>query len=174
MYKISTLLFAIVIAAAAVAQTGTKIVSYAGDKLSMNMPAGMDTMSTDNIWTKYHKTPDGKTKYFANTDVSFSMVLNEVANKVTEADMVKHKDDLTAALQTKYELSENQVLTVNGHKIVVVAFSSDAPNSKIFNRRFFAVAGGKLVSASFNTTDEDLEIRKAVIEACIRSVLIKP
>jgi len=43
----------------------------------------------------------------------------------------------------------------------------------VFNRRFFAVAGGKLILVTFNSFGDELEKRKLQIERSINSVIIK-
>jgi hypothetical protein len=47
------------------------------------------------------------------------------------------------------------------------------PGNKIFNRRIYFVAGKKLFSVAYNTTETDLQKRKVEIESSIRSVKIK-
>ncbi|MFN8253288.1 MAG: hypothetical protein U0V75_15580 [Ferruginibacter sp.] len=174
MKKICSLFLACLFINAAQAQGNTKTVLFENGKLSINIPADQDTMSSANIQAKYHRNPDGKTKYFSNSDFTFSIVLNELMpNKVTEAGMMQHKDDLVQQIQSKFELTENDVITVNGHKLIVVSFTSEVPSGKIFNRRFMAVADNKLVMVSYNTTEDDLENRKAQIESSIRSVQVK-
>lgn len=174
MKNICTLLL-LLVSLSAVAQKDTRTVAFASGKLTMAIPSSLDTMSKENIWIKYHKTPDAVNRFYSSSDLSFSAVFTELmpGKKVTEAAMIQHKEDLVTELQTKFELTENEVLTVNGHKIIVVAFGSDTPSGKIFNRRIMAVADNKLVMVAFNTTDEDLKNRKAQIETAIQSLQIK-
>jgi hypothetical protein len=155
------------------AQTDTKTVSFTGNRFTMVIPADADSMTAAGIRLKYHKEPDAKTDYYASKNLSFSVVLNIVSENVKEDDMVKHKEALLAPVVAKYKLVENEVRKVNNHRLIVIAFYSDVPDGKILNKRFFAVANGKLLMVSFNATEAELPKRKPQIEQSINSVLIK-
>jgi len=155
------------------AQTDTKHISFSGNHFAMTIPADADSMTAAAIQVKYHKTPDGKTNYYASADMSFSVVLNIVTENIKEEDMVKHKTELLAQVTAKYKLEENEVRKVNNHSLIVIAFYSDVPDGRVLNKRFFAVANGKLIMVSFNATEAELEKRKPQIEQSINSVLIK-
>ncbi len=87
--------------------------------------------------------------------------MSPVTDGVKEAELVKHMDDLTGQFAAKgYKLDENEVKKVNGHSLNVLSFYSDVAGGKIFNRRFIAVAGSKLILITFNTTSDDLEKRQ--------------
>jgi hypothetical protein len=173
MCKIISIIILICLGFSVSAQTDTKSISFLGKSFTMFIPADTDSMTAEAIQVKYHKTPDGKTSYYASTDMSFSVVLNIVTENVKEDDMVKHKEELLAPVAAKYKLVENEVRKVNNHSLIVIAFYSDVPNGKIFNKRFFAVVSGKLIMVSFNATDVELAKRKPQIEKSINSVLIK-
>lgn len=157
-------------------QTGTKLITIFDNKLSISIPSDVDTMSAENVKLKYHKTADGKTYYYSNKDLDFSMVISLVRDEgsLKEDDMVKHKDELIRPVVAKgYKLEEGVVKKVNGHSFIVVSFYSDVPGGKVFNRRFYAIVGGKLVLVSFNAYGEDSEKRKLQIEQSINSVVIQ-
>jgi hypothetical protein len=155
------------------AQKDSKLIHAFNNKFTMSIPPDVDTMSAEQMQLKYHKTPDGKTYFYSDAGVSFSIVISPVADGVTEDDMVKHKNDLTGQLAAKYTLEENVVKKVNNHNIIVMSFYSDVPDGKIFNRRFFAVVNGKLIMAAFNSSiAAEIEKRKQQIEESINSVTI--
>jgi hypothetical protein len=155
-------------------QKSSKLIHDFDNKFTMLIPSDVDTMSAGQIKEKYHKTKDGKTSFYANADMSFSIVLNVLANNIKEEDMVKRKDRLTNELEANgYVLDQNELQKVNNHRLIVVSFYSDVPDGKILNKRFFAVVNNKLVMISFNSTEAELAIRKLQIEESIKSVIIK-
>ncbi len=172
MYRITLLLLLAANYFTAAAQKDLKAVSFAAHKFSISIPAVMDTMPADKIMLKYNKKPDAKSQYYANADYSFSIVMDEIAADITEDMLEPLKPQLLQQLG-KQKLTENRSLNINGHKLIAVAFSSEVPGNKIFNRRIFFVAGKKLFSIAYNTTEADLAKRKAVIESSIRSLQIK-
>jgi hypothetical protein len=99
-------------------------------------------------------------------------VVSEIANDITEPVMLQIKDQLLQQLG-KQNFTENKVLTINGHKLIVVSYTTVVPGNKIFNRHVFVAAGNKLFAIAFNTTEAELVKRKAQIEKSIRSVKIK-
>lgn len=154
------------------AQKSTREINFAGGHMLFHIPAEMDTMPADKIMVKYQKKPDAKTAYYGNGDYSFSLVVSEIANDITEPVMLQIKGQLLQQLG-KQNFTENNVLTINGHKIIAAAYTTVVPGTKIFNRHFFAAAGNKLYAIAFNTTEADLAKRKALIEKSIRSLKIK-
>lgn len=172
MRQIITLLLCTVVVFTVAAQKEVKTISFAGNKLFINLPAGMDTMPVEKIMIKYQKKPDEKTAYYGNADYSFSLVVTEIANDITEAMLEPLKPQLLAQLG-KQEFTENRMLVINGHTIMAAAYTSVVPGNKIFNRHFFVVAGGRLFTLAFNSTETDLAARKAQIEKSIRSLKIK-
>ena len=158
----------------AFAQTGTKRITAFGDKFSISVPADVDTMSAEYMKYKYHKTPDGKSYFFCDKNAEFSIVIAPMQDGTKEEDLIKHKEEFFNSFTAKgYKLEESDVKKINGHSVVVVSFYSDVPGGKIFNRRFFAVAGNKLVQVTYNSFGDDMEKRKLQIEQSINSVIIK-
>jgi len=156
------------------AQADTKLVTAFGGKLSMAIPADVDTMSTEYMQYKYHKTPDGKSFFYSDKNAEFSMVISPMQEGVKEEDMVKHKEEFFNSFVSKgYKLEENTIKNVSGHNLVVVSFYSDVPGGKVYNKRFFAVVGNKLILVTYNSYGEELEKRKLQIEQSINSVIIK-
>lgn len=172
MRKFGTLLFLCFVVLNLNAQKTNTGISFLGSHLSLQLPAGMDTMPADKIMVKYQKKPDAKTSYYGNADYSFSAVVSEIANDITEPVMLQIKSQLLQQLG-KQNFTENKVLTINGHKLIVVSYTTAVPGNKIFNRHVFVAAGNKLFAIAFNTTEADLVKRKAQIEKSIRSVTIK-
>lgn len=159
---------------AAHAQKANKLIHAFNNKFTMSIPADVDTMTTEQMQAKYHKSPDGKSYFYADKGINFSFVISPVVDGIKEDDMVKHKEDLIGQLAAKYTLEENTVKKVNNHSIIVVAFTSEVPDGKVFNRRFFAVVNGQLIMVAFNSsTAVEIEKRKLQIEESINSVLIK-
>lgn len=154
------------------AQKSTREINFAGGNMVFHIPAEMDTMPADKIMVKYQKKPDAKTAYYGNGDYSFSLVVSEIANDITEPVMLQIKGQLLQKLG-KQNFTENNVLTINGHKIIAAAYITAVPGTKIFNRHFFAAAGNKLYAIAFNTTEADLAKHKAQIEKSILSLKIK-
>lgn len=172
MRKIFALLVFIVSVLHSSAQNGVKKISFAGNPFLLSIPAVMDTMPADKIIVKYNKKPDAKSAYYANADFSFSIVIDEIATDIT-ADMLEPLKPQLIAQLGKQNFTENRLLTVNNHKIIVLSFNSEVPGSKIFNRRIYFVAGKQLFSIAYNTTETDLQKRKNEIESSIRSIKIK-
>lgn len=172
MKQVMLLLAFIGSAAILFAQKDMKTISPAGNKFSFSIPVIMDTMPADKILIKYNKKPDAKSWYYANTDYSFSIVMDEVAADITEDMLEPLKPQLLAQLG-KQKFTENRIITVNGHQLIAVAFDSGVPGGKIFNRRIYFVAGSKLFSIAYNTTETDLQTRKTQINNSISSLRIK-
>lgn len=156
----------------AAAQTETRSIQFAANKCSIAIPAVMDTMPADKILIKYNKQPDAKSRYYANADYSFSMVMDEIAAEITEDMLEPLKPQLLQQLG-KQNFSENKMITVSGHKLIVVAYNAAVPGGQLFNRRIFFVADKKLYSVAFNTTITDLPKRKGQIESSIHSLRIR-
>jgi hypothetical protein len=172
MHKILTLLGFIFLSLSSNAQNGTKAISFSGNPFMLSIPAIMDTMPADKILIKYNKKPDAKSAYYANADFSFAIVVDEIANNITEDMLEPLKPQLLTQLG-KQKFTENRMLTFSNHKIWVLSYNTEVPGSKIFNRRIYFVAGKKLFSVAYNTTETDLQKRKVEIESSIRSVKIK-
>lgn len=164
------LVFFICVSLTSVAQKDFKPLSFTG--FTMSIPAAMDTMPADKILVKYNKKPDTKSAYYANADFSFSIVIDEVAQDITEDMLLPLKPQLLTQLGNQ-KFTEDKILTISNHKVIAVSFNSEVPGNKIFNRRIFFVANKKLFSVAYNTTEADLKNRKAQIESSIRSLLIK-
>jgi len=158
----------------ALAQAGKKTIYAFKNKFSIEIPDDVDTMTAEQVQTKYHKNKDPKIFYYANQDLSFSIVISAIAEDILEADMIKHKDELAKDFAVKgVKLDKNEVRQIGDHDVIVVSFSSDTPDSKILNRRFFAVAGGKLIMGTFNCTESESRTRLPQIDESINSIQIK-
>lgn len=174
MKKIFLLIIGSAALAAAHAQTDTKRITAFDGKFSMAIPADVDTMTAEYMQYKYHKAPDGKSFFYGDKLAEFSLVISPMQDGTKEADMVKHKEEFFNSFTAKgYKLEEQTVKQVNGHSLVLVTFYSDVPGGRIFNRRFFAVVGSKLILVTFNSYGADMEKRKLQIEQSINSVAIK-
>lgn len=154
------------------AQNGVKKITFTGNSFSLSIPVVMDTMPADKIIVKYNKKPDTKSAYYANADFSFAIVIDEIAKDITEDMLEPLKPQLLTQLGNQ-TFTENKILTIGRHKMLVLSFNTAVPGSKIFNRRIYFVAGKKLFSVAYNTTEADLQNRKTAIEKSIRSVEIK-
>lgn len=172
MVRLLLLFSACIVSLTGWSQQDTKTVALPGKNFYISLPALMDTMPADKILVKYNKQPGGKSAYYANPDFSFSVVMDEVAAAVT-ADMLEPLKPQLLAPLGKQQFSENKLITVNGHKLIVVAYNSVVTGGTIFNRRIFFVAGDKLFSIAYNSTTADLQKRKTQIESSIRSLQIK-
>lgn len=157
----------------AAAQTDAKVAYFFGDRFSISIPGDVNSMTNAQVEAKYHKSKDATTNFYGDADMSFSIVFSEVANNVKEDDMVKHKTELLAGIKAKYTLKKEEVRIINNHKVIIVSFFSDVPDGKVLNEKIFAVANGKLVAVTFNSTEAELEKRNPQIEASINSIVIK-
>lgn len=156
-----------------VAQKDTKTISVFNNKLTMHLPADVTLMTDEQVQIKYHKTPDKNTYFYSDHDADFSIVFSVMAENVKEEDLVKNKNGLTSQFSAKgYKLEENEVRKMNNHNLIVVSFYSEVPDGRVFNKRFYAVADGKLVMVAFNCTEATQEKRKPEIDSSINSTEI--
>jgi hypothetical protein len=156
------------------AQKKTTTIGLFDNKLSMSIPSDVKPMTGEQIQVKYHKAPNDRSFYYADEDMSFSIVLSVIGQNVKEEDMIKNKDELISMFATKgIKLEENEIKKIKTHRIIIVSFYSVVPDGKIFNRRFYAVADGKLIMTTFNCTEAIQKQREPEIEAAINSTEIK-
>ena len=155
-------------------QSSTKTISLFENKLKIDIPADVHEMNEATVKLKYHKSKDGKTFFYADDDASFSFAVSTIAEKVKETDMVKHKDEFTAKLGSGgFKPESNEVKIVNGHSLLVIAFYSEVPGGKVYNKKVFGVTSGKLFMIAFNCTEGQLAKRLPEIESAINSIHVK-
>ncbi len=75
MIKILAIVFCSLFAMRTNAQTKTTTISVFDNKLSMSIPSDVKPMTTEQIQIKYHKSPNDRSYYYADEDMSFSVVL---------------------------------------------------------------------------------------------------
>jgi hypothetical protein len=156
-----------------VAQKDMQVIQEFDGHFSMSIAKEVKKMSDEQILIKYHTARNESTTFYSTSNTDYSIVLNIVANNIKEAEMVKHKAELLAGFENKYKLVEDEVRKINGHDFIIIAFYSETPDAKVFNKRFFAVVNEKLVSVIFNCTEEQLKKRGTQIEGSINSVTIQ-
>jgi hypothetical protein len=94
-------------------------------------------MSADEVRFKYQKSPDKKSFYYANKDLSFSIALISVADSVTETEMLANKDKLIDRITSKdFKIEEYEIKKINNHNLVIIAFYSDPSGGRVLNKRF--------------------------------------
>jgi len=174
MKKVHLPLLLFFLADMATAQTASKSIHVFNNSLTMSIPWDVDTMTADAVRFKYQKSPDKKSFYYANKDLSFSIALFSVADSVTETEMLANKDKITDGITSKgFKIEEYEIKKINNHNLIIVAFYSDPLGGRVLNKRFYSVVNNKMIMVSFNCADDELVKRKYEIEASINSVQIK-
>jgi len=131
-------------------------------------------MTEDQINYKYKKNPDNKSFYYANKDLTFSIVLVSVADSVTETEMLANKDGIIDGITAKgFKVDEYEMKKINNHTLIMVAFYSEPSGGRVVNKRFYGVVNNKMIMVSFNCAADELMKRKYQIEQSINSVQIE-
>jgi hypothetical protein len=158
----------------ACSQPGKKIIHAFHNNLTMSVPADVDTMSAKQIQAKYHNIPDGKTIYYANKDLGFSIMLMPVAENIKEADMIEDKDQLIARFTAQgLKIEKSEIKKIAGHRLMIISFYSKAPVERVFNKRVFAVINKELIMVTFNCTASQVKKRMPGIDESVSSIQIK-
>jgi len=157
-----------------IAQTTSKLIRIFNNRLMMSVPFDVNVMTEEQINYKYKTAPDSKSFYYANQDLTFSIVLAPVADSVTETEMLANKDGIIDGITSKgFKVEEYEIRKINNHTLIIVAFYSEPAGGRVLNKRFYGVVNNKMIMVSFNCAADELMKRKYQIEQSINSVEIK-
>lgn len=137
-------------------QTKLSKINLLNDKVEILAPEGLSKM-TDEIWKLKYGTTPRPILVLTDENAEVNLLADMTQQPATENQLAAYKDFRIANLKktrTDITILEDAVKTVNGKKVGVIKFSSQAVDQKIFNYYFFSIVDGKILLFTFNCAEK--------------------
>ncbi|HKG05648.1 MAG TPA: hypothetical protein VKB19_04285 [Pedobacter sp.] len=142
------------------------------DKVQLLLPEDFVPMDKSTLDIKYPRAGNRPTLVYTNKNASVNIAFNLTAQPLDQTQLPQLQKQLTTQISSipGSQLLKNEIKELNGSKVTLIEFMSQAINSKIYNIMFVTVVGGKAMIGSFNCTEKEVPEWKPVSKQIVESI----
>lgn len=152
-----------------------KVRSFYNDHLKIKLPILFDLMNEDFVKAKYPTLNANLAKVYSNSDGTISILLERSNSPLKSTELPNIKKQIAQSFGSipEIDLQNATVKKINNKDFVVVEFTSEAIDSRLYNLMFITDVDGKTFTGTFNCTVDYLTEWKPKAQEILNSVIIK-
>ncbi|MFY8188983.1 MAG: hypothetical protein ACOVLC_13645 [Flavobacterium sp.] len=152
-----------------------EVMSFYNEHLKIKLPVSFNLMNEDFVKAKYPTLNANLAKVYSNSDGKISILL-ELSNsplKSNELPNIKNQIAQSFGSIPEIDLQNIIVKKLNNKDFVVVEFTSEAIDTRLYNLMFITDINGKTFTGTFNCTIDYLKEWKPIAQEILKSITIK-